>query len=58
MRGSEFPSDPNSFPALSTRAPILNKLVRTDEAAAATKIRIGTFTCWDALLDSNVDGQR
>ena len=37
MRGSEFPSDPNSFPAQSTRAAILNKLGRMDEAAAATK---------------------
>jgi hypothetical protein len=32
-----FPGDPTSFPALSTRAAILDKLGRTDEAAALIK---------------------
>jgi hypothetical protein len=33
----KFPGDPTSFPALSTRAAILDKLGRTDEAAAVIK---------------------
>ena len=32
-----FPGDPTSFPALSTRALILDRLGKTDEAAAAVK---------------------
>ena len=32
-----FPGDPTSFPALSTKAAILNKLGRSDEAAAVIK---------------------
>ncbi|HEX9963066.1 MAG TPA: DUF2911 domain-containing protein, partial [Pyrinomonadaceae bacterium] len=32
-----FPGDPTSFPALSTKAAILNKLGRADEAAAVIK---------------------
>jgi hypothetical protein len=35
--GQKFPGDPTSFPALSTRAAILDKLGRTDEAAAVIK---------------------
>lgn len=35
--GSKFPGDPTSFPALSTRAAILDKLGRSDEAAAIIK---------------------
>ncbi|HEY0048175.1 MAG TPA: DUF2911 domain-containing protein [Pyrinomonadaceae bacterium] len=35
--GSKFPGDPTSFPALSTKAMILDKLGRTDEAAAVIK---------------------
>jgi tetratricopeptide (TPR) repeat protein len=33
----KFPGDPTSFPALSTKAMILDKLGRTDEAAAVIK---------------------
>ena len=35
--GRNFPGDPNSFPALSIKAAILDKLGRSDEAAAAIK---------------------
>ena len=34
---SKFPGDPTSFPALSTKAAILDKLGRSDEAAAVIK---------------------
>ncbi|HEX8737582.1 MAG TPA: DUF2911 domain-containing protein [Pyrinomonadaceae bacterium] len=35
--GQQFPGDPTSFPALSTKAAILDKLGRADEAAAVIK---------------------
>lgn len=35
--GQKFPGDPTSFPALSTKAAILDKLGRADEAAAIIK---------------------
>lgn len=35
--GQQFPGDPTSFPALSTKAMILDKLGKADEAAAAIK---------------------
>jgi len=35
--GSNFPGDPTSFPALSTKAGILDKLGKADEAAAVIK---------------------
>src|SRR4028119_946152 len=35
--GSKFPGDPTSFPALSTKAAILDKLGKSDEAAAVIK---------------------
>lgn len=35
--GQKFPGDPTSFPALSTKAAILEKLGRADEAAAVVK---------------------
>lgn len=35
--GSNFPGDPTSFPALSTKAAILDKLGKPDEAAAVIK---------------------
>ena len=35
--GAKFPGDPNSFPALSVKAGILEKLGRSDEAAAVVK---------------------
>jgi tetratricopeptide (TPR) repeat protein len=35
--GQKFPGDPTSFPALSTKAAILDKLGRADEAAAVIK---------------------
>jgi tetratricopeptide (TPR) repeat protein len=35
--GPEFPGDPTSFPALATKAGILDKLGRPDEAAAVIK---------------------
>jgi tetratricopeptide (TPR) repeat protein len=35
--GQNFPGDPTSFPALSTKAAILNKLGKTDEATAVLK---------------------
>ena len=35
--GQKFPGDPTSFPALSTRAAILEKLGRSDDAAAVIK---------------------
>jgi tetratricopeptide (TPR) repeat protein len=35
--GQQFPGDPTSFPALSTKAAILDKLGRSDEAAAVIK---------------------
>jgi tetratricopeptide (TPR) repeat protein len=35
--GPNFPGDPTSFPALSTKAAILSKLGRNDEAAAVIK---------------------
>jgi len=40
----KFPGDPTSFPALSTKALILDKLGRTDEAAAVVKtaLQFGT----------------
>jgi tetratricopeptide (TPR) repeat protein len=40
-----FPGDPNSFPALSTKAAILSKLGRGDEASAAVKaaLPLGTM---------------
>jgi tetratricopeptide (TPR) repeat protein len=35
--GQKFPGDPTSFPALSTKAAILDKLGKSDEAAAVIK---------------------
>jgi len=35
--GNKFPGDPTSFPALSTKAAILDKLGKADEAAAVIK---------------------
>ena len=43
--GNQFPGDPNSFPALSTKAAILDKLGRSTEAAAVAKaaLPLGTM---------------
>lgn len=38
--GPQFPGDPTSFPALTTKALILDKLGKADEAAAAVKIAL------------------
>jgi tetratricopeptide (TPR) repeat protein len=42
--GQKFPGDPTSFPALATKALILDKLGKSDEAAAVIKtaLRFGT----------------
>lgn len=44
--GPRFPGDPNSFPGLSTKAAILDKLGRADEAAAVVKaaLPLGTMS--------------
>ena len=43
---TKFPGDPNSFPALSTKAAILSKLGRNDEAATVIKnaLNIGNMS--------------